>query len=210
MPKVKDDWKDHNGMWVNGWSTGGERFITKSGILWGSIKQRCRVGSYAQSVRPTYVGCYYSKLFSDFQTFTDWHVKQIGYGEPNYHLDKDLLVQGNKEYSEDKCVLIPVALNSFLTDHAATRGPYPQGVCLYRDKRRFMAYTSYGCKRQHIGLYITIEEAAAAYKVAKEEIARKWYERLKDGEFPVDPRVIERMRTWEFVERNIKLGVTYD
>lgn len=137
-----------------------------------------------------------SEAFSDFQTFTDWHVAQVGYGVQGYHLDKDILCADNKLYSEHSCVLVPAALNVFLTDHGLARGEYPQGVHLHKPNHTFIARLSIDGKRKHIGSFTTVEAAFEAYKVAKEAEAYRWYGRLKAGEFVVDERVIERMHNW--------------
>ena len=50
----------------------------------------------------------------------------------------------------------------------------------------------------HIGYYLTIAEAEEAYIRCKEKEARRWYNRLLDGEFIVDSRVIERMKSWTY------------
>ena len=65
---------------------------------------------------------------------------------------------------------------------------------------KYRAHTSINGKSTHIGSYNTASEAHAAYCTAKEAEAYRWYERLRDGEFIVDPRVIERMRTWRVNE----------
>lgn len=56
-------------------------------------------------------------------------------------------------------------------------------------------------ERVCLGLYYTEQEAYAVYKQAKEAEAQRWYARLESGEFIVDERVIERMRTWTLEEQ---------
>jgi hypothetical protein len=134
--------------------------------------------------------------FKDFQAFTDWHASAVGYGSLGYQIDKDILFTGNKVYGEDTCVLVPAALNSFLTSSAAARGQFAQGVHYRRASRKFVAQLTISGKVTRLGLFNTESEAYSAYRAAKEAEAYRWYERLKAGEFVVGGRVIERMRTW--------------
>jgi hypothetical protein len=132
--------------------------------------------------------------FKNFDKFVEWHEQQIGFGVYGYDLDKDLLVSGNKIYSKETCVLIPCQLNSFLTLNTRP-GLYPIGVRI-TPFGKFKAQMRISGKTVHIGSFSTPEEAFAAYKVAKENEAQRWYNRLVAGEFAVDPRVIERMKNW--------------
>jgi hypothetical protein len=195
---VIDDFKGADGLWVGSIQINGKQVRTKSCNVWQNIRKRCKVGGYVQKFHPTYIGCCYSEDFSDFQLFTGWHVSQVGYGLENYNLDKDVLVQGNKLYCSEMCVVIPRQLNTFFCSAEAIRGEYPQGV--HKEKVGFVAQIRISGTLNYLGYFKTPEEASAAYKVAKEAEAYRWYERLRDGEFIVDPRVIERMRTWTFEE----------
>lgn len=195
---VVEDFKDSAGNYVKSFGSACAQHVTKSYRRWNSLMQRCKEGSAMQLKCPTYRGCTTSALFSDFQQFTNWHVKQVGYGEQCFAIDKDLLIHGNRVYSESVCVLIPKQLNSFLTASTASRGAWPQGVTFHRQHQRFCAQINIGGNHTHIGYYPTPEAASAAYKVAKEAESIRWYHRLRAGEFIVDPRVIERMRVWTF------------
>lgn len=64
--------------------------------------------------RPTYSDCYVSEEWHNFQNFGDWFDKNYIKG---YHLDKDLLYFGNREYSKDKCIFIPPKINTFISNY---------------------------------------------------------------------------------------------
>ena len=189
------------GVWRKSLNVDGTCYKTRSGVTWAAMNLRCLKGSYMQSKRSSYIGCSTSSAFKDFQFFTGWSELQFGYNLAGYELDKDLLTTGNKVYSEDTCIFIPKALNTFLTNHAAARGQYPIGVHFHKATGKFLSQVKVGgATQKYLGLFNSAAEAHAVYKVAKEGESRRWYERLKAGEFPVDPRVIERMRTWELPE----------
>ena len=76
---------------------------TKDYALWNNMLQRCYSDAYKKK-RPTYEGCGVSENFKYYEYFYEWCHKQIGFSNKNWHLDKDLLVKGNKVYSESACV----------------------------------------------------------------------------------------------------------
>lgn len=198
MAIVVDDFKN-SGLWVKGYRVGTPQYITKAGRTWDNMSMRCKAGGATQKKDPTYEHCSMSDNFHDFQFFATWYTSQVGYSVPDYHLDKDLLVQGNKTYSEDTCVLVPRQLNLFIGNKVKWKGDWPKGVYLHKASGKFVASLNIDAVSTYIGLFDTPTAASQAYKKAKESEARRWYERLKAGEFVVDPRVIECMRTWEHI-----------
>lgn len=194
------DIKTNNGWLRYGPATNGSKNQTKAYIVWYNMKRRC-YSTACQERQPTYVGCTMSENFLDFQFFAQWCQSQIGYALRNYHIDKDVLIRGNKLYSENTCVFIPASLNKFFNAHAATNTIYPQGVAM-ATCGKFAATLSIDGKDKHVALCATPELAFAAYKIAKEAEAKRWYKRLLDGEFLVDPRVIEQLRVWSLTEFN--------
>lgn len=194
-----EDVRGKNG-WVKTYCKAGVQYRTTSYNAWFHVCQRCKVGGYIQRTCPYYVGCYMSTNFMDFQYFTEWHMKQVGYAVEGYHLDKDILVKDNKCYGEDTCVLVPQALNKFLVKSVTFRGEHPQGVFLKKATGKFCAQINIDSKLVYLGYYANAKAAFSVYKAAKEAEDRRWYERLISGEYLVDSRVIERMRTWTLEE----------
>lgn len=191
-----DDFKK-DGLWVRTVTTNGKAASTLSYAKWNSMLNRCRPDGACQREKPTYIGCLVSDEFKDFQTFADWHTQQVGYGL-GYDLDKDILVENNKVYSKNTCVLIPASLNRFLCDSGGSRGNLPQGISWSKLRLKFQVHLKVSAKSKYLGLFPDLNSAKLAYKEAKEDEALRWYERLKNGEFGVDERVIERMRVWRF------------
>ena len=162
--------------------------ITKEYDLWYNMLQRCYNGAFKKK-RPTYEGCEASENFKYYEYFYEWCHKQIGFGVDGngnpFHLDKDLLVKGNKVYSEDSCVFIPQEINSLLIKSNTSRGEYLIGVCWDKAKNAFKAQVRKNKgKSEHLGLFKTELEAFNAYKEAKEsfikEQANKWKCKIDD------------------------------
>mgnify|MGYP003600737704 CR=1 FL=1 len=151
---------------------------TKEYVSWCSMLQRCYSDKY-QKKYPTYEGCKVSENFMHYEYFYEWCHKQIGFGVDDFELDKDLLVKGNKVYSEDSCVFIPAEINSLLVKNTASRGEYPVGVSWHNASKSFAARVNKNKgKREWLGSFNTELEAFNAYKQAKEsfikEQAEKW------------------------------------
>ena len=163
----------------------GKKQDTKEYKLWVGMLERC----YSEKLhlkRPTYIRCTVSENFKNFQWFAEWCRNQIGFNQPNYHLDKDVLFKRNKVYSEHTCVFVPQEINCIFTKCNASRGQYPIGVHLYRPNGKFIAKYTEGAKRKHIGYYLTPEAAFLAYKSRKEKHIKNIAELYKDL---VDERV---------------------
>ena len=161
--------------------------------LWNQVRSRCFSKSH-QAKDVSYIGCSISDNFLNFTFFFNWCNNQIGFGNEGWELDKDILVKGNKIYSEDTCCFVPSELNKLLLSHRRGRGEHPIGVSYCKLNKRFRASVRKDMKKKTLGYYSTAEEAFYAYKQAKEahikEVANKW----KDQ---VDIRVYEALMKYE-------------
>ena len=151
---------------------------TKDYTLWCNMLKRCYSDGFKKK-RPTYEGCEVSDNFKSYEYFYEWCNQQIGFGNEGWHLDKDLLVKGNKVYSEETCIFIPKDINLLLTKRTALRGEYLIGVCWHKRDKVFVATVNKNRgKRENLGSFKTELEAFNAYKTAKEtfvkEQANKW------------------------------------
>ena len=154
------------------------RVKTKEYVLWTHMLRRCYSDSYKKK-QPTYKDCAVSENFNYYEYFYDWCQNQIGFGNNGWHLDKDLLVKGNKVYSEDSCVFIPREINLLLIKREASRGEHLIGVHWCNTKKAFVAQVNKNKgSPEWLGSFNTELEAFNAYKEAKEsfikEQANKW------------------------------------
>ena len=133
---------------------------------WLKMLERCYSSKFLTKY-PTYVGCTVDSRWHSFMTFREWMVEQPWAGR---ELDKDIIVPGNRIYSPDTCMFVPQAINSLLTDSAATRGEYPQGVSWHKRDQKFQANLRINGKSKHIGLFPTVAEAEAVYRKAKADL----------------------------------------
>ena len=167
---------------------------TKEYMLWCSMLQRC-YSTTLKKKRPTYEGCEVSENFKSFEYFYEWCQKQIGFDNEDWHLDKDLLMEGNKVYSENICVFIPSEINSLLTKRTASRGNHLIGVCWCKRDKAFIARVNKNKGRsEYLGSFNTEIEAFNAYKVAKESFIKEQAEKWKDK---IDERAYNALMNYE-------------
>ena len=152
--------------------------ITKEYNRWHSMLERC-YSDTSKKKNPTYEGCEASENFKSYEYFYEWCNKQIGFNNEGWHLDKDLLVKGNKVYSEDSCVFLPQEINKILTKRTTSRGEYLIGIYWSKTHKAFKAQVRKNKGgRECLGYFATELGAFNTYKVAKEafikEQANKW------------------------------------
>ena len=164
--------------------------LTKEYKLWTSMLVRCYSDNFKKR-QPTYEGCEVSDNFKSYEYFYEWCHEQVGFGNEGFHLDKDLLIKGNKVYSEDSCVFIPSEINSLLVKRTASRGEHLIGVCWSKRDKAFVSQVgkSKG-KQEHLGYFKTELEAFNAYKTAKESFIKEQAEKFKSQ---IDPRAYEAL-----------------
>ena len=92
---------------------------TKEYSIWRGLFKRCYDEKFHKN-NITYVECEVVSKFVYYDKFFDWCQNQIGFGIDGFEIDKDLLVKGNKYYSEDFCVFLPKEINTALTKRGTT------------------------------------------------------------------------------------------
>ncbi len=168
----------------------------KSGVLlkeynaWRSMLLRCTPKHWINY--PACSGCTVSENFKSYEYFYEWCQSQVGFGSVDENgklwcLDKDILIKGNKLYSEDTCTFVPHKINTLLVKCDKVRGSSPVGVCFDRTFNKFMSQVRLGCGvRKFLGHYSTEQEAFLAYKTFKEVYIKQVAEDYKGA---VDDRV---------------------
>lgn len=105
------DFKDRDGRWVLRFQMNGDFTQTRLGRLHNNVTQR--VGK-----NDGYLDVTISDEFKDAQKFCDWVVQQPGWGQ-GYTLEKDLLIEGNREYRAEACVFVPFRVNQAIIRRTA-------------------------------------------------------------------------------------------
>ena len=155
---------------------------TKEHALWRSMLARC----YTERnliLKPAYRGCSVSENFKHYTYFYEWCNNQKGFKIFDEHnrmfaLDKDLLSKGNKTYSEDACIFVPMEINNIIVKSDSLRGDYPIGVMYDKERDKYQSKMWVDNKPKFLGRFDTVEDAFNKYKVSKEShiktVAEKW------------------------------------
>lgn len=157
----------------------------KEYVLWKKMIQRCYDKKFLDR-RPTYTGCSVSENFKSYSYFYEWCQKQVGFKNNGWHLDKDLLIKGNRVYGENTCVFIPLELNNFIVKRESLRGDFPIGVYFKKTHNMFSSEISIDGKKVFLGYFKNSYDAFLEYKKNKEVHAKVVAERYAGS---VDSRV---------------------
>lgn len=146
--------------------------------IWNHILQRCYDEEHRYNNK-TYIDCYVCDEWLNYQNFAEWY-------ENNYyeiigevmHIDKDILLKGNRVYSPETCIFVPQRINNLFTSNKTNRnnylGVYKCSNGLYKSSCNNLQ------KQEHLGYFNTPEEAFMAYKTYKEQLIKQTADEYKD------------------------------
>ena len=162
----------------------------KSYNHWMSMLERC----YGGRVQGAYKDCSVCEEWMVFSGFNKWFNEQQYKCQEEYHLDKDILIKGNKVYSPETCCLVPPEINVSLTRRPKNNRDLPIGVYHSKNNKRFFAVIDVNRKQVRLGTFDTIEEAFLAYKKARESQIKTLADKYKDL---IDPHVYEALYNYK-------------
>ena len=152
---------DYCGAVVNGGK------VLASYKVWDSMLNRCYSKKH-HIKHPSYTDCTVCSEWLCFSNFKRWFDENYVEG---YHLDKDILIKGNKVYSPDTCCFVPREINNVIENVKSKRGNTPMGV--FERCGKFLSYVRVNGKRIYLGTFGTMEEAFEAMKKEKEIYIKK-------------------------------------
>lgn len=164
---------------------------TKAYKVWQSMLERCYSQRYLEK-KPTYVGCYVNVEWHSYRNFSSWYDKQLI--KDDWQLDKDLIVEGNREYGPSFCSFVSPSINSLIRSRPCRDLP----IGVYRNRYgRFATSIRYLGKLKHLGTYNTPNEAFNRYKTYKEQLVKLVAEKHKDD---LHPKVYKYLVSYQVPE----------
>lgn len=165
--------------------------------VWRGMLRRCYDENYQRDKAPAYKGCFVNPVWCNFQNFAYWFYNHP-YRQKGWHLDKDIISRGNKEYSPLLCTFIPTQINSATTNTKAKRGAYPVGVYFRTCNGKFRAQlATYGSAQKMLIETTDLKLAFNTYKEAKEKYLRELADSYRDR---IDPLVYKGLYNWTVSE----------
>lgn len=150
---------------------------------WNGIMTRCYNGNLHEKHK-TYENCTVCEEWHNFQNFAKWYDENYYEIEgQKTHLDKDILIKGNKIYSPETCVFVPQEINLLFVKGDNIRGDFPIGVTYHKRDLVFEAKcgSSNENGRAYLGRFDTSIEAFKAYKSYKERIIKEIADKYKNS-----------------------------
>lgn len=109
----------------------------------------------------------------NFQIFGDWYEVNKYEINERLHVEKDILIPGNKVYSPDTCLLVPQRINELFAYKPKDNG-LPVGIRKTNNEKYGARHC--GC---NLGTFDTLEEAYKKYAEKKEEVIKQIAEQYK-------------------------------
>jgi hypothetical protein len=150
---------------------------TKPYALWASMINRCYCEK-RNSSKKSLSGISVDKEWHNFQNFALWLDLQENGMNPDFDLDKDLRVPGNKIYSKYSCSMVPREINKMVKSMSGYERDLPQGVKI--KGTHFESYIGMNGSQFYLGRYQTAEDASKAYKDKKQEYFVEMAEKHKN------------------------------
>lgn len=161
---------------------------TQAYKIWKHVLTRCYDLNFKKK-HPTYRDCILCEDWLTFSNFKKWFDVHYVNG---WHIDKDILVKGNKVYSPHTCCFVPHKINSLLEKSDKKRGVCCIGVT--KHGTGFRALMMALGKHERIGTYKTEIEAFYAYKKRKEQFIKDVAYKYKDQ---LEPRVYKALCNYQ-------------
>lgn len=152
---------------------------------WMNMLRRC----YAKT-DITYRTCSVDKRWHNFQNFAEWHENKWKSHMIEWELDKDLKIKGNKIYSPETCLFIPIIINSLFKKRIRKSG-LPTGVT--RSGKKFESSVTWEGSREYRERFDTVQDAFNHYKFHKELIIKQAAKEWKDR---IEPEAYQAMYNW--------------
>lgn len=168
---------------------------TKEYDCWHDMFKRCYDKKYHKKY-PTYENCKVCSEWHNFQNFGDWFNENYYEADDEIMcLDKDILVKGNKIYSPETCIFVPIKINSLFTKRQNYRGKNPIGVHYHIKNKKFLSYCNIGIGSiKHLGTFDTELEAFEVYKNFKENYIRQVADEYKEK---IPKKLYKAMYDWK-------------
>lgn len=167
--------------------------VKKSYKTWYSMINRCYNKDF-HNIEKTYKDCSVCNEWLCYENFEKWYNENYYEidGE-NMHLDKDIIIKGNKVYSSETCCFVPQRINKLFIKNDKIRGDLPIGVSHNRSRHNFLVQCCTKTNRTK-KYFKDKNEAFLFYKNIKEKYIKEVADEYKDK---IPQKLYEAMYNWK-------------
>ena len=127
--------------------------------------------------RPSYIGVTVCDEWLCYANFKEWYDENIyEIKDERIHLDKDILIKGNKVYSPETCIFAPQRINTLFRELNNNEFPTLEE----RSNGTFAIRVRMNGKSKRISGFETKEKAEECYLKEKRQIIKEIAEEYKD------------------------------
>lgn len=160
---------------------------------WRYMIGRC-YSSNSINIHPEYKECFVCDEWKYYKNFKKWYNENYyNIKDEKMHLDKDILVKGNKIYSPETCIFVPSRINYLFLQSNKTRGDLPIGVN-YNENNKFFIRVRIDnkiiCRYGFNNKY----DAFHCYKIEKEKYIKQVADKYKNK---IPNKLYESMYKWK-------------
>lgn len=142
---------------------------------WLNMFKRC-YSDKTSARNSAYKKCEVCEEWHNFQNFCEWYYKHYYEIEnQKMHLDKDILVKGNKIYSPKTCVFVPERINKLFETYKFKCN---------KEKGKYIVRIRKNGNNEYLGRFENKDKALESYKQAKE----KYIKQVADEYKPYIPK----------------------
>lgn len=130
--------------------------------------RRCYDESLKERYSAYFRDCVVCDEWHNFQIFAKWYNDNIYQtGSERMHIDKDILIKGNKLYSPDTCLIVPQRINMLFLKKPNKYG-LPNGVKKISNEKYESRYNG-----KYLGIFNSVEEAVMQHDIEKQNAVIK-------------------------------------
>ena len=148
--------------------------MTEEYNCWRNMLERCYLDKRKDQHTSYFEISEVCKEWHNFQVFAEWWNQNKYEVNERLHIDKDILYPGNKEYSPEKCMLVPQRINMLFVNKPNSYG-LPNGIRKTSTDKYTAEYNN-----KYLGTFNTLEKAYSIYAEEKEKVIKQIADEYKD------------------------------
>ena len=156
---------------------------------WIAMIRRCYDEKRKDTYSSYYGTCEVCSEWHNFQVFGQWYEQNFyQVGTERMHIDKDILIHGNKIYSPETCIIVPQRINMMFMNKP-NKYNLPSGIAPIANGRYNASY-----RGKSIGNYDTLELAVKAHDTEKKNAL---IELANEYKYKIPNKLYEALINWQ-------------